>query len=323
MTHQVSLSVISPVYCCGSSLEELCRRLRAVLEPLVAGYEVLLVDDGSPDFAWGKIEKLSSGDPRIRGIKLSRNFGQHYAITAGLDHAQGDWVVVMDCDLQDRPEEIPKLLKAALQGYEVVVGRRAERKDSVLKRAVSWLFCKVFYVFTSIRYDNRIGSFGVYSRKVVQSLRGMRENNRSLGLFVIWLGFDRMEVDVEHSERLSGGSSYTLSRMLRLAFDSVVAYSDKVLHLAIRFGFFVAFLAMGYVAWIVFSYFVWATPIAGWSSLIASIYLSMGLVIGFMGIIGLYVGKIFAEVKGRPLYVIDRTTFEGQGVMEGMGNASR
>lgn len=304
------LSVVIPVYGCADALPELCRRLHAVLGNLSSDYEIIMVNDASPDNSWPIIKALAASDGRVKGINLSRNFGQHYAITAGLDFAEGDWVVVMDCDLQDVPEEIQKLYQTAQSGYDVVVGRRINRQDSLIKKGMSKLFYCVFSYFSDVEVDNRIGNFGIYAKKVVKNIRLLGEKNRSFGLIVLWLGFRRIEIDVKHAARQCGNSSYTFRKSMALALNSIVAHSDKLLFLSVKVGMSVSALSLLSAAWIVLSYFIWATPIIGWTSLIVSVFFTAGLIIGTIGIVGIYVGKIFDEVKHRPLYVIDDATFK-------------
>lgn len=304
------ISVVIPVYRSQESLGELYARLNATLTRISPDYEIIMVNDASPDDSWQLIQTLAQEDDRVRGINLSRNFGQHCAITAGLDYVRGHWVVVMDCDLQDVPEEIIKLYRKAKEGYDVVVGRRVRRQDGFLKKTASRTFYHVFAYFTGSKIDNRIGNFGIYARKVIQSITALKEQNRSFGLFVLWVGFRRIEIDIEHHPRPHGGSSYTFRRMFHLAFDSIVAHSNKLLRLSVKLGFFLSLMSMIYALWLVIRYFIWTTPVAGWTSLMVSVYFTAGLIIGTIGIVGLYVGKIFDEVKGRPLYIIDSTTFE-------------
>ncbi len=304
------ISIVSPVYGCCNSLEELCNRLHSVLQRITTNYEIILVNDASPDNSWLTIQKLAEADCRIKGINLSRNFGQHYAITAGLNFAHGDWVIVMDCDLQDVPEEITNLYQTAQQGFDVVVGQRKERKDHFFKRLFSLLFYRIFAYFSGTKVNNRIGNYGIYSQKVITSIRLLKEQNRSFGLFAIWVGFRRTEIEISHSARAHGCSSYTLRKMANLAFDSIVAHSDKLLRLTVKLGLFVSFSSLLFAIWLFVNYLLWATPLIGWTSLILSVYFTTGLIIGTIGIVGLYVGKIFDEVKGRPLYIIDSTTFE-------------
>jgi len=303
------ISVVSPVYGCAECLLELCDRLRKALEPITPHYEILLVNDASPDDAWLVICELAKRDERIRGINLSRNFGQHYAITAGLDFSRGDWIVIMDCDLQDAPEELNKLYSAAQEGYDMVVGRRSERRDGWAKRTASKLFYKTYAYFTGSEIDHRIGSYGIYSRKVIESIRDIKEQARSFGLLALWVGFSRLEIDIHHAKRAHGNSSYNLSRMVNLAMDSIISHSNRLLYTTVKLGLLLSAASLGCAAWIAIRYVFYKTAVTGWTSLIVSIYFTTGLIIGCLGFVGLYVGKIFTEVKRRPLYVVRSKTF--------------
>ena len=303
------ISVVSPVYGCPEALNELCERLHQTLGSITESYEIVLVNDASPDNSWEIIQRLARKDPRVKGVNLSRNFGQHYAITAGLDFAAGDWIVVMDCDLQDVPEEIEKLHAKALTGFDIIVARRADRNDDRVKKSLSKLFYVALSYFTEVKIDNRIRNFGIYSRKVIDSIMQFREQNRSFGLFALWVGFKRIEIDVEHAARPFGKSAYSFQRMLQLAIDSLIAHSDKLLRLTVKLGLAISTVSLLVVFWLVFSYFFSGTALVGWTSLIVSIYLTAGLIIGAIGILGVYIGKIFDEVKKRPLYIVASTTF--------------
>lgn len=304
------ISIVTPVFGCGGNLPELCERLTLALAAITPEFEILLVNDASPDGAWEVIRELADTDVRVRGINLSRNFGQHFAITAGLDHARGDWVVVMDCDLQHRPEEIPKLYRKAQEGYDLVVGMRAERQDSYFKKFGSRVFYRVLNYLTDARIDDRLSNFGIYSRTVVRSITSLREQNRAFGLLALWVGFRRAEIDIEHASRPYGKSAYTWSRMANLALDSILSHSDKPLLMTVKLGLALSLVSFLYAVWILVRYFYWATPVEGWSSLIVSIYFTAGLIMGSIGVVGLYVGKIFNEAKGRPLYFVAATTFD-------------
>ena len=304
------LSVVVPVYKAENCLDELYRRLSAALGGIDENFEILLVEDCGGDNSWQKIEELAARDPRVRGLQFSRNFGQHYGITAGIDHCNGDWVVVMDCDLQDRPEEIPRLYAKAQEGYDVVLARRGERQDPPLKRLTSWLFYKVFSYLADIEYDGQTGNFRIMSRKVVENLRTMREQLRFFGGLVQWLGFPTASIQVEHAERLEGESTYTYAKLWKLASETIIAYSDKPLRMAVRFGFLMAFLSFCYGLYILVRAALYGVPIMGWSSLIVSLYFIGGIIISILGIIGIYLGKTFDESKKRPLYVVRRATFD-------------
>jgi dolichol-phosphate mannosyltransferase len=304
------ISVIIPVYKAESCLAELCSRLKTQLETITQDFEIILVEDCGGDNSWEIIVELAKKDSRIKGLQFSRNFGQHFGITAGIDYCVGDWVVIMDCDLQDRPEEIPRLYRKAKEGFDVVLARRGKRKDPFFKRVKSWLFYKLFSYLSEIEYDGQVGNFRIISRKVVNNYRLMRERLRLFGGLIAWMGFPTSSIDVQHDERFSGHTSYTFAKLWKLAAEAIIAYSDKPLRLSIRFGFAISSFALVYGAWIVYRAITFGTPILGWSSLMASIYFLGGIVIGILGVLGVYLGKTFDQTKNRPLYIVGQTTFD-------------
>jgi glycosyltransferase involved in cell wall biosynthesis len=304
------ISVIVPVYKAENCLDELYQRLKAALETISPAFEIVLVDDCGGDRSWEIIERLTAADARVRGVQFSRNFGQHYGITAGLDFCQGDWAVVMDCDLQDRPEEIPRLYAKAMEGYDIVLARRGARQDGMLKRISSGLFYRLFSYLADIEYDGEVGNFRIMSRKVVNSFQQMREQLRFFGGLVQWLGFPTASITVEHAERFDGQSSYTFAKLWKLASETIIAYSDKPLRIGVRFGFGMAGLAFSYGLYILLHALIYGSPIPGWNSLIVSLYFIGGIIIAMLGIIGIYLGKTFDESKKRPLYIVRRTTFD-------------
>lgn len=302
------ISVVIPVYKAQDCLDELYKRLTAVLEPLVDDYEIILVEDCGGDDSWPIICELAARDDRVKGLQFSRNFGQHYGITAGLDICRGNWAVVMDCDLQDKPEEIPKLYAKAMEGYHVVLARRGRRQDKFFKRVSSRLFYSVLNYFSEINYDSEVGNFRIISRQVVDNIKPMRERLRFFGGIVDWLGFKTTSVDVEHCERLTGESSYTFRKLWRLGSEAIIAHSDKPLRLSIKFGFFMGFTSFFFGFYIFLKAVIYGTPVLGWASLMVSLYFLGGIIIFILGIIGLYLGKTFEETKHRPLYVIGKVT---------------
>ena len=307
------LSVVIPVYKSEKCLDELYLRLKVALEKITSDFEIILVEDCGGDDSWGVIERLAASDSRVYGIQFSRNFGQHCGITAGLDKCHGDWVVVMDCDLQDRPEEIPRLYAKAQEGFDVVLARRGARKDPLLKRMTSKLFYKIFSYLADIEYDGQTGNFRIMSNKVVVNFRQMREQLRFFGGLVQWMGFPTASIVVEHAERFEGKSTYTFTKLWKLACEIIIAYSDKPLRLSVRIGFAMSFFSFCYGTYIVGRAFFYGSTIPGWNSLIVSIYLIGGMIISILGIIGIYLGKTFDESKKRPLYIIRRTTFVESG----------
>jgi len=303
------LSVVIPVYKAEDCLDELYRRLKTSLESITDDFECILVEDCGGDASWKIIQELAVQDSRIKGIQLSRNFGQHHAITAGIDYARGDWVVVMDCDLQDQPEEIPRLYARAQQGADVVLARRMGRQDVVEKRLSSLLFYRLFNYLTDMDYDPKVGNFRIMSAKVAENVRQLREGLRFLPGMMEWLGFPVATVDVAHAARYSGESTYTFRKLLSLATDTIIAYSDKPLRMSIKLGFTIA--GLSFLAGIVLLVYagLYDIPVMGWSSLMVSLYFLGGMIIANLGIIGIYLGKTFDETKKRPLYVINHKTF--------------
>jgi dolichol-phosphate mannosyltransferase len=298
------ISVVTPVYGCATALVELYLRLRDTLSQLSEHFEIIFVNDASPDDAWHKIIELASRDVRVKGINLSRNFGQHYAISAGLDHCKGDWVVVMDCDLQDQPEEILKFYRKALEGYDIVFGRRFQRKDTFRKRMTSKFFTLYLQWLSGEKIDNSIGNFSIISRKVAENLTRLKEMNRNYGLFLFWLGFRHTFVDIDHAKRPYGSTSYSFRKLVNHAVNSMVTYSTKPLQISIKLGFFISLSA--FLVGLVFlsRYFIYNIAVAGFTTTIVSLFFIGGIIIMNLGLIGLYIGKIFEESKGRPIYII-------------------
>jgi dolichol-phosphate mannosyltransferase len=299
------LSIVSPVYKAEQLVDELVRRIQLALEPVTANYEIVLVDDRGPDNSWERITAQAQRDPRIKGVRLSRNFGQHRAITAGLEHCRGEWVAVMDCDLQDQPEEIPRLLAEAQKGNDIVFARRIDRQDTALKRFSSWSFYRTLSYLTETRQDPAIANFGVYHRKVIDAILSLRESIRYFPTMVRWVGFRTSSVAVEHAERSVGTSSYSFKRLLYLALDIILAYSDKPLRLTVKLGLAVSAIAFLMVVVTLVRFATGQIVVLGYTSLIISIWFFSGLLLSVLGVVGLYIGKVFEQVKNRPLYLVD------------------
>jgi len=298
------VSVIIPVYRAEGCLHELYRRLKSSLETLTLDFETIMVEDCGGDASWSIIEQLAHQDSRIKGIRFSRNFGQHYAIAAGLDHCNGDWIVVMDCDLQDQPEEIVRLYQKAQEGYDMVLARRVERQDGFLKKLASFYYYKVLEQLTEGSHDHTIGNFGIYSLSVIDKVLLFKERVYSFPLTVRLLGFNVATLDVEHARRFAGKSSYSYYKLITLAIDSIVSQSNKLLTYSIRVGFLLSSSAFIYAIYLIVQYWLLQVPVAGWTSIMVSIYFLMGLLFVNLGIIGIYLGKIFDGSKDRPLYII-------------------
>lgn len=298
----MDISVVVPVYGCRKALPELYRRLTETLSRIVKDYEIILVNDQCPQGSWEDIQTLCQQDSHVVGIEMARNFGQIKAITAGLDRSVGDWVVVMDCDLQDRPEEIENLYNKAMEGYDVVFARRKERKDSKMKVLVSKCFYKVYSFATDGNYDPALCNFSISSRQVADAYCSMRELHRAYIIYLKWLGFRQVVIDVDHQDRFEGKSGYNFKKRMQMATEILTSQSDKLLKLMTGMGLAISGISALAVLVIVLQYFFVHIQ-TGWSSVVASIFLMGGLTIFSIGIVGIYVGNIFMEVKHRPLYV--------------------
>ncbi len=298
------VSVVSPVYGCKGCLEDLLDRTAAVLDQGNYSYEVILVDDASPDGSWARIVELSATRPWVRGIRLVRNFGQHHAICAGLEHTRGSVIVVMDCDLQDVPEEIPQLLNALQGDIEVVLGQRIERQDHALKRLGSWAFYRILGWLTDTPYDHTTANFGAYSRKVIDTINEMPEADRFFPLLVRWTGYRTAHVKVAHGQRSEGRSGYSLGALLRLATNVALSFSDKPLRLVVKLGLSFAVLAICIVIYSVYQYARGDIQVAGFTSILASIWLLGSVILCSTGVVGLYVGRLYGNAKQRPNYVV-------------------
>lgn len=300
------ISIVSPVYRAEKIIPELVSRIKESVEKITTDFEIILVEDNGPDNSWQVIEDIAKSDEKVVGIKLSRNFGQHYAITAGLDASKGEWVVVMDCDLQDQPEEIPNLYTEAMKGFDVVLAQRHQRKDGFFKRFFSAAFYRVLGYLTGSKQDETIANFGIYNKKVIDAVKSMRESIRYFPTMVKWVGFKFIKIKVAHNERAEGETSYNFKRLLNLALDIILAFSDKPIRLAVKLGLLIA--AMSVVISIVYlaKYLAGHVVILGYTSLIISIWLLSGLIMATLGVVGLYVGKTFEGVKQRPIYIIEK-----------------
>ena len=298
------ISIVSPVYRGVKMVVELVRRIVESVSSITDDYEIILVNDASPDNSWAEILKQCECNPRVKGINLSRNFGQHYAITAGLHYATGEWVIVMDCDLQDRPEEIPNLYNKAQEGYDIVYARRAVRKDGVLKKSTSALFYRVFRSLSGIQSDKTIANFGIYHKQVIEEFNKMPEQSRFFPSQVKYLGFKDTAIDVVHNARYEGKSTYNLRKRFKLGFDVIVSNSNKPLRFAVGVGFCMSALSFILALYNVIAKWVGVIRVPGYTTTVFSIWFVGGLLLLVMGIMGLYIGKIYDQVKGRQLYIV-------------------
>ena len=297
-------SIVSPVYKAEKIVPELVKRIMNSVKTITEDFEIVLVCDGSPDNSWLSIKEECAKDKRVVGINLSRNFGQHYAITAGMRYAKGEWIVLMDCDLQDRPEEIPRLYEKACEGYDIVQSRRVHRKDGFFKRLSSKAFHVVFDWFSGMKTDNSISNLGIYSRKVIDAFNGMQETSRSFGTLLSYVGFHKCTIDVEHSERFEGRSSYSFRSLMKLMFDVTISNSNKPLRIITVFGFLFSFLAFLLALYNLIAHWVGIVNVQGFTTTVFSIWFMGGVNLMVLGVVGLYIGKIFNQVKQRPLFIV-------------------
>lgn len=311
MQQLTKISVVSPVYRGEKMVSELVRRNVEVLDGMGVDYEIILVNDASPDESWREITKECKRNPKVKGLNLSRNFGQHYAISAGLAYASGDWVVVMDCDLQNPPEEIPNLYAKAKEGYDIVYARRVEKQFGWWKKKTSAWYHNVFNWLSDRHTDASVAEFGIYSQQVITEYNHMPEYNRYFSALIDYLGFKTGTVDVVHSDRMEGESSYTLSKLIKLALDSMISSSNKPLKLAVRLGFAISILSFLLAVYNVIAYFFDMAIVRGYTTTIFSIWFATGMILSMLGILGLYIGKIFDQVKQRPYFIVkEKMNFE-------------
>lgn len=299
----MDISVVVPVYGCRAALGELYRRLSEVLGRITREYEIILVNDNCPQNSWEVIENICKEDSRVKGIELSRNFGQMKAVLAGLDQSKGNWVVVMDCDLQDRPEEIERLYQKAMEGYDIVFARRKDRKDNKIKVLFATIFYKVYEYATDGSYDGAVSNFSIVRRAVVDNYCKMREYHRGYVMYMRWLGYRQTVIDVDHDKRYEGKSSYSMKKRIDMAIELLTSQSDKILRLFTKMGFVMSLIAFFVIIALVI-YRLVADVSIGWTSMIATTILMGGMIIMVIGVVGMYVGNIFMQTKQRPLYVI-------------------
>ncbi|GAB6267511.1 MAG: glycosyltransferase family 2 protein [Smithella sp.] len=304
MRDKVELSVVIPVYQAEACLQELYKRLTESLRRIGHDYEIILVEDCSRDNSWNIIEAICDRDSKVKGIKLSRNFGQHFAITAGLNYVKGEWTIVMDCDLQDRPDEIPNLYRKAQEGLDIVYARRVERQDKLFKRLSSKVFHLIYDYLSGLKTDPNIANFGIYHHKVICEYNRMKEVARSFPSLVNYLGFKTCVIDVRHSERFEGKSSYSLNKLIKLSTDVILSNSNKPLKLTVKLGFFISLLSFLLALYNVFARFAGIIKLEGFTTTIFSIWFVGGLILLVLGIVGLYISKIFDQVKERQLFII-------------------
>jgi polyisoprenyl-phosphate glycosyltransferase len=306
------ISVVVPVYGCADCLRVLHERLTGALTGIGVPYEIVFVDDAGPDNAWPVLTELARSDPAIKVLGLSRNFGEEAAIAAGLTHASGRYAVVMDCDLQDSPDDVPRLYAKALEGHDIVFTRRVERGHSAFReRASRAYFGLVRRIFKST-VDPEYGNFTMISRKVIDTVLSLRDRDRHYRAILSWVGFRHAEIPVQHHPRHAGESAYDARALFRHAVNGVFFQSATLMRYIVYAGFLFALAGLLLALWFMGSYLFSDYTYPGWTSLAVLLLVSTGFIIVSTGVTGLYIGRIFGQVKGRPLFIVDRAVVEGE-----------
>lgn len=304
----MKISVVSPVYGAEKLLFELVHEIEDTVSAITDDYEIILVEDHSPDKSYEIIEQICSSNNKVKGIILSKNFGQQYALNAGLDAATGDWIVTLDCDLQDTPSLIKALYEKAREGYDVVFASRKNRQDGTVKKTGSVIFNKLLGYLTDTQQDETIANFVLYKKEVVEAMKSMGDYRRYYPLMNHWVGFNSTKLPIPHAERTDGKkSSYTIAKRIKLAINTAIAFSTKPLHLIVYFGMLLmsASLLMGIL--LAIHYIITGITVSGWLTLFVSLWFIAGVLTIILGIIAVYIGDIYIEVKKRPSYIIKKT----------------
>jgi glycosyltransferase involved in cell wall biosynthesis len=301
------ISIVSPVYGAENTIDELVKQLIIVLEPIDSNYEIILVDDCGPDKSWEKIKQNCSTNPKVKGVKLSRNFGQHFAITAGIDLAEGKYIVVMDCDLQDDPKYITEMYKKVQEGYDIVYTLKKSRKHSFFKNITATLFNFLFNYLVenkSNKSSSNVGAYSMISRKVANAFKSYNDYHRHYLMVLRWLGFNACYISIDHNQRFSGKSSYNFSKLIKHALDGITSQSDKLLRIFVSIGLTISSLSFLSIIVIIVIYFTNGL-LSGWASTIIFILFSTGILLTGIGVLGIYLGKTFEQTKNRPKYILD------------------
>ncbi|MFM0029598.1 glycosyltransferase family 2 protein [Paraburkholderia madseniana] len=304
-TDEPEISVVIPSYNCLGCLEELCVRLDRVLTDLVQSFEVVIVDDRSPDNSWPLINALSKRFSAVRGIRLSRNFGQHIAITAGIAAAKGKYIVVMDCDLQDPPERIPDLYRRVREGFDLVLARRIERTHSRFRVLSAKAYFASMTWLTGESVDGSYGTFSILSRQVADAFLQFTERDRHYLFIIRWLGFNGSTIEYTHDARHAGRSSYSLRKLAKHAIDGMFFQTSVFLNWIVYGGLVCTAASLVLGLFFIYRYWV-ASTLPGWTSLVVAVLFSTGLILASVGAVGMYVSRMFEASKGRPLYLVDR-----------------
>lgn len=308
MAEDILCSVVIPVYNEELVVQETYKRLKLVMDTIGKPYELIFVNDGSRDSTAKIVEKICEADNTVKLVDFSRNFGHQLAITAGMDYAGGNAIVVIDADLQDPPEVIPEMIQKWSGGYDVVFGKRLKRKgETFFKKLTAKFFYRFLRSMTDVDIPVDAGDFRLIDRKVCDALKSANEKSRYIRGLISWLGFRQTFVEYVRDKRFAGETKYPLKKMIKFALDAITSFSYKPLKLASYFGTFISMLSFVYLLIVIYLKLFTDKTTTGWASTLAVSLFFNGIVLIILGIIGEYIGRIYDEVKGRPLYIVRET----------------
>ena len=301
----MEISVVVPVYGCPEALPELHRRIVKTCEEMNVEFEIVLVDDHDGKGSWEEVEKIAVSDTRVKAIHFAKNFGQDRALAAGITVASGNWIVTMDCDLQDAPENIPLLYnKAVSEKLDVVFVRRQKRKDSAIVQLMSKQYHKMFSYLSELPFDYELGTYLIASSKATDYYKRSSGRGKDYTMFLLWLGLKHDFVELEHETRFAGKSSYTLRKKLKYGIDAIVTFSNRLLYIPLYIGALASVIALAYIIYVLVLYFAGIEQPEGWSTIIAFVCFFGGLLLDTLGIIGIYIGNLLDIAKNKTEYVI-------------------
>lgn len=302
------ISIVSPVYKAADIVEVLVKKIEQEVTKVTEIYEIILVEDGSPDQSWDSIKKICATNKRVKAIRLSRNFGQNSAIIAGSECSKGDYVVYMDCDLQDDPVYIPNMYQLFDSEIDYVLTRKKYRNQSIFRRLTGKYFYRFFNWIANNNFDENIGGFCMLSRQVVDALLQVSDSHAIFLPTLSWLGYQNTVLEVQNNKRYSGKSSYNIKKLISYSLNMIISNSDKLLNIAIVIGMIFMLGALCGATYIIISIVFFNRPfLVGWPSVFVLILFCTGIILSNLGVMGLYIGKIFEQVKNKPRYLIRET----------------
>jgi dolichol-phosphate mannosyltransferase len=299
------ICVVAPIYNEEQIIEEFVKQVSKQLELITGDYQIILIDDGSKDKSWQLISLICQSNKKVVGLKLSKNFGHHQAITAGLDNSNANWTIVMDSDLQDRPEVIPEMYRKAKQGFDVVFVNRVDRPESYFYKILQKTFYFMLRLLSGIKFNSSQANFSIISNDVVNAFRNFPEQARFYGSTILWLGFKRGQISSRHGKRFKGKPSYSVKKRIKLAADVILAFSDRPLKFAIYLGLFMVLILLAVIFYISFLLYFKSIEFTNNIIILLLFFIQSTFQILILGILGIYISRIFAEVKRRPIYILE------------------